>query len=89
MSKFEDSKNIRCSFCGKPQSLAERMIAGNGSYICDECVRLCMSIIEDNYSEDSQTISAKKLVNTKFGLSMDNLPHPADIRAILDEYIIG
>ena len=89
MSKFEDSKNIRCSFCGKPQSLAERMIAGNGSYICDECVRLCMSIIEDNYSEDSQAISGKKVVNTKFGLSMDNLPHPADIRAVLDEYVIG
>ena len=41
----ETRKSIRCSFCGKPQSLVNRLIAGNGSYICDECVRMCMSII--------------------------------------------
>lgn len=89
MSKYEDSKNIRCSFCGKPQSLADRMIAGNGSYICDECVRLCMSIIEDNYPSDVNSIEGKSLVNSKFGLKADNLPHPADIRSVLDDYIIG
>ena len=47
MPKNEDRKSIRCSFCGKPQSLANRLIAGNGSYICDECVRMCASIIGD------------------------------------------
>lgn len=91
MSKYEDSKNIRCSFCGKPQSLADRMIAGNGSYICDECVRLCMSIIEDNYPSDggSGGSDGKNIVCTKFGLDVDNLPRPADIHAVLDDYIIG
>lgn len=90
MSKFEDSKNIRCSFCGKPQSLAERMIAGNGSYICDECVRLCMSIIEDNYSsDDAKEGNSQNLVRAKAGLNPDDLPRPADIRDILDKYIIG
>ena len=47
MPRNEDRKSIRCSFCGKPQSLANRLIAGNGSYICDECVRMCASIIGD------------------------------------------
>lgn len=89
MSKFEDSKNIRCSFCGKPQTLAERMIAGNGSYICDECVRLCMSIIEDNYTSDDAEDGGKSVLRAKSGLSVDDLPRPADIREILDNYIIG
>ena len=47
MAKNEDRRSIRCSFCGKPQSLVDRLIAGNGSYICDECVRMCASIIDD------------------------------------------
>ena len=45
MVKNDDRRSIRCSFCGKPQSLVNRLIAGNGSYICDECVRMCMSIV--------------------------------------------
>ena len=44
MAKTDDRRSIRCSFCGKPQSLVNRLIAGNGAYICDECVRLCMNI---------------------------------------------
>ena len=47
MVKNDDRRSIRCSFCGKPQALVNRLIAGNGSYICDECVRMCMSIVED------------------------------------------
>ena len=46
MAKNEDKKAVRCSFCGKTQSRVERLIAGNGSFICDECIRLCMSIID-------------------------------------------
>ncbi len=89
MSKFEDSKNIRCSFCGKPQSLVERMIAGNGSYICDECVRLCMSIIDEGYSSKNGTFSASSGTVNSFGLKGSNLPRPADIKKVLDDYIIG
>lgn len=89
MAKFEDSKNIRCSFCGKPQSIADRMIAGNGSYICDECVRLCMSIVDENYAPAEGREKAEMAFRAKFGLSSDNLPRPADIRAVLDDYIIG
>ena len=50
MAKIDDRKSIKCSFCGKPQSLVNRLIAGNGSYICDECVRLCMIY---NYVNDA------------------------------------
>ena len=47
MARNEDRRSIRCSFCGKPQSLVERMIAGNNCYICDDCVRMCASIVGD------------------------------------------
>lgn len=88
MSKFEENNNIRCSFCGKPQPLVERMIAGNGSYICDECVRLCMSIIDDTFTpETADTIT--ETVKSTFGLSYKTLPKPAEIRKVLDDYIIG
>ena len=53
MARNDDKKSIRCSFCGKPQSLVDRLIAGNGSYICDECIRLCMSIIDEGYQPES------------------------------------
>lgn len=59
------------------------MIAGNGSYICDECVRLCMSIIDDSDA------SFNPAVDTRFGLSGGSLPRPADIKSTLDDYIVG
>jgi len=90
MSKFEDSKNIRCSFCGKPQSLVERMIAGNGSYICDECVRLCMSIVDEGFDPKNGSLSSSKSIESSgLGLKSGNLPRPADIKKVLDDYIIG
>lgn len=90
MSKFEDSKNIRCSFCGKPQSLVERMIAGNGSYICDECVRLCMSIVDEGFdSKNGSLTPSKSLAGSGLGLKSGNIPRPIDIKKVLDDYIIG
>ena len=82
MARSDDKKSIRCSFCGKSQSLVDRLIAGNGSYICDECIRLCMSIIDEGYQPES--VSTADL-----DLSPDRLPKPAEIRANLDAYIIG
>ena len=55
MAKYEDNKNVRCSFCGKTQENVKRIIAGPGVYICNECVGLCSNIIEDeleNYDEE-------------------------------------
>jgi len=89
MAKFDESKNIRCSFCGKPQSMVERMIAGNGSYICDECVRLCMSIVDEGYDPQSGAVGGHSLAKNSFGLDPDSLPRPAEIKKVLDDYIIG
>ena len=72
---------IACSFCGKPQIMAGKLIAGSGAYICDSCVRLCMSIINDEE-------------RLKRGKSGDHdasmlLPKPVEIKRKLDEYVVG
>ena len=82
MPRNEDRKNIRCSFCGKPQSLANRLIAGNGSYICDECVRMCASIIGD-------LPAAAPAGYDGLPLTLEKLPRPKEIKQRLDEYVIG
>lgn len=82
MARTDDRKNIRCSFCGKTQNVANRLIAGNGAYICDECIRLCMSIIADDVDEVERVEQTPEL-------EFESLPKPADIKANLDEYIVG
>ena len=72
---------ICCSFCGKPQSAADRLIAGSGVYICDACVRLCMSIIED---EDRLKMGRSD--EKEMGIL---LPKPQEIKKKLDEYVVG
>lgn len=79
---MNNENEICCSFCGKPQSMADRLIAGSGVYICDACVHLCMSIIEDE-------------TKLKRGQSTDSkpvgmlLPKPHELKKKLDEYVIG
>jgi ATP-dependent Clp protease ATP-binding subunit ClpX len=72
---------ICCSFCGKPQSVADRLIAGSGVYICDACVKLCMSIIED---EDR--LKKGRSDEKEVGIL---LPKPQEIKKKLDEYVVG
>jgi len=81
MSKNDERRSVRCSFCGKPQSMVERLIAGNGSYICDECVRMCMSIV----SEDDLL----QVENHDPALVLEELPKPIQIKEHLDQYVIG
>ena len=76
-----DDKKIRCSFCGRPQDQVDKLIAGNGAYICSECVRLCRDII----GEDELAPRHEESAVPEF----DNIPRPAEIKAYLDEYIIG
>ena len=76
-----NKKSIRCSFCGKSQDEVERMIAGPGVYICNECVRVCSSIVEDEiYDEAELTYTLP---------DKTELPNPAEIKEILDSYVIG
>ena len=84
MARNDDKKNVRCSFCGKPQSLVNRLIAGNGSYICDDCIRLCMNIIDETYDPGEMDTGS-----VSFGLTEREIPKPAEIKAKLDDYIIG
>ena len=86
MAKTDERKSIRCSFCGKPQSLVERLIAGNGAYICDECVKLCMSIVDEDYVPKENNAGKSQPMPE---LLQERLPKPAEIKANLDEYVIG
>ena len=75
----EGKKTLRCSFCGKHEQQIHRMIQGPGVRICDECVHLCMSILNDGFEPDSPMLEDIP----------DQLPTPREIRDILDQYVIG
>ncbi len=79
----DKERNVRCSFCGKTQEQVEKLIAGPGVYICDECIELCMGIIDEN-ADRSYKPSGKKVK-----LEEKVLPKPQDIKAKLDEYVVG
>ena len=83
MAKNE-TRQIRCSFCGRPQSLAGRLIAGNGAYICDECVKMCMEIVADSGKN-----SSGKNSNLTADFNLERLPKPSQIKEKLDQYVIG
>ncbi|MBQ0038496.1 MAG: ATP-dependent Clp protease ATP-binding subunit ClpX [Clostridiales bacterium] len=75
----EEKKSLRCSFCGKHENQVHRMIQGPGVRICDECVQLCMSILDDGY-----------IAGPEAGYdSVDQLPTPREIKEVLDQYVIG
>lgn len=76
----DDKKSVRCSFCGKDQDKVNRIIAGPGAYICNECVQLCLSILDEDY-DFSDSTNAPDIP--------DVIPTPREIRTVLDEYIIG
>ena len=79
MPKNDEHKPVRCSFCGKHQEQVSRIIAGPGAYICNECVHLCMSILDDAYDPEEQVSPDIP----------DVIPTPREIRDVLDQYIIG
>ena len=87
----KNNEDIYCSFCGKPQEMAGRLIAGNGVYICDQCVELCMNILRESGElehENENRLSKPGDSHTPV-LSVDELLKPKEIKAILDEYVIG
>ena len=79
MAREDNEKKVRCSFCGKSQDQVERLISGPGVYICDQCVELCMDIVEGIPSKQ-KTVTPKPA---------KKLPKPMEIKAMLDEYVIG
>ncbi len=77
MAKFGDTGELlKCSFCGKSQKQVKKLIAGPGVYICDECIDLCNEIIEEELTDTGE-------------LTFDEVPNPREIRAFLDDYVVG
>ena len=71
-----DDKQLRCSFCGKPQDQVKRLIAGPNVYICNECIELCQEIIDEEFVDYNQDYE------------LSDLPKPSGIKETLDEYVI-
>ena len=89
--KSEEKKPVRCSFCGKREDEVERMIAGPSACICNECVSLCMSILNDEYEGRRQAAkgSGNGEKKTWMAEEIGPIPTPKDIKTVLDQYIIG
>ncbi|WP_295916918.1 ATP-dependent Clp protease ATP-binding subunit ClpX [uncultured Anaerovibrio sp.] len=73
---FDDNEKLTCSFCGKTEDLVRKLVAGPGVYICDECIELCQEIVSE---ENAASVPEE----------FRSLPKPKEIKAILDEYVIG
>ncbi len=80
MPNNTDIRQLRCSFCGKTEDQVKKLIEGPGVYICNECVDLCFEIFEDEYDDITPETAESK---------MDELPKPREIKAFLDDYIVG
>ena len=80
MANGNKSNSVRCSFCGKTQNAVEKLIAGPGVYICDECIKACNGILEDELYENEEEYTLNE---------NEKLPTPSEIKKILDEYVIG
>ncbi|WP_298704047.1 ATP-dependent protease ATP-binding subunit ClpX [uncultured Veillonella sp.] len=76
--KRNDRETLRCSFCGKTGDEVRKLVAGPNVYICDECVEVCQNIIEDELGHDRDG-----------GFTLSHVPTPHEIKAYLDEYVIG
>lgn len=76
MARFDEKKQLKCSFCGKSQDQVKRLVAGPGVYICDECIELCQEIIDEEFDEIFET-------------DLREIPKPIEIRRILDDYVVS
>ncbi|MBQ9283659.1 MAG: ATP-dependent protease ATP-binding subunit ClpX [Acidaminococcaceae bacterium] len=74
------SSNVICSFCGKRGDQVKRMLAGRNGYICDECIELCTEVLKEEFEKENENPNRQPL---------QSLPTPKEIKAILDEYVIG
>lgn len=77
MTRYDEKKQLKCSFCGKSQEQVKRLVAGPGVYICDECIELCSEIIEEEFED------------TKVDTEVSEIPKPKEIKEILDQYVVG
>ena len=78
----EEQKDIHCSFCGRSQKEVRRIIAGPGAYICNECIEICKDLLDEEQNVANRGRSRR-------GLKDEELLKPAELKAILDQYVIG
>lgn len=76
-NKYDDKKQLRCSFCHKTQEQVRKLIAGPSVYICDECIQLCSEIIEEEFHDFKEEVE------------LANVPRPKEIHEFLNQYVIG
>jgi ATP-dependent Clp protease ATP-binding subunit ClpX len=86
MARNDEKREIRCSFCGKPQSEVRKLIAGPNVYICDECIEICQSILEEEIGLPNEFHSSSDSAAVS---SLDRLPTPRELKETLDQYVIG
>jgi len=85
----EDKKQMKCSFCGKGQNVVRNLIAGPGVYICDECINICTSILEDEFDFPEEEEYQEAPTPSAALPDLGSLPTPRELKAALDEYVIG
>ena len=84
MPNYKDEKPLKCSFCGKPQNRVRKLIAGPGVYICDECIGVCTSILEDELD-----FMPEQHCGQRAAARPEHLPTPQELKDVLDQYVIG
>ena len=84
----KDSR-LKCSFCGKTQDQVKKLIAGPEVFICDECVELCNEILDEEFFDRKEKDGEKDKEDKSEGLELDSVPKPHEIKAHLDEHIVG
>ncbi|NCB28240.1 MAG: AAA family ATPase, partial [Clostridia bacterium] len=87
MPNKDDTRNLKCSFCGKPQDKVRKLIAGPGVYICDECISVCSSILDEDFGAGHPIDTDEDGIGLPEG--MTELPTPRELKKTLDEYVIG
>lgn len=85
MSKQDDRRSVKCSFCGKSQEKVRKLIAGPGVFICDECVGICSNILQEEFGYEDEI----EIPNSYNQQVEEELPTPMQLKAVLDEYVIG
>lgn len=88
MARNDDKREIRCSFCGKPQSEVHKLIAGPNVYICNECIEICQSILDEEFGYEDRMASSAAKANANVP-APDKLPTPRELKETLDQYVIG
>ncbi|MGN1031375.1 MAG: ATP-dependent Clp protease ATP-binding subunit ClpX, partial [Butyricicoccaceae bacterium] len=86
MSRNDNRNDLCCSFCGKPGSAVHKLIAGPNVFICDECIQVCQSMLEEEFGIREEAVTPPSYTELP---AMDSLPTPKQLKENLDQYVVG